>query len=151
MTARYAALCLSTVPFYPRISTETSQVNGPYASAPAWRRGPLRVVRVVGQGTGSLYSSCLRIFSALDGWEDVGDPELLVVTRQNNFDVRSILTWRRLDKIGRCPLCEYTGAVHSRTWRYACIVVTRIFRARQPPWSFPGNHRNTEPVKVLHT
>jgi len=40
------------------------------------------VVRVVGQGTGSLYLSCLRIFSALDEWEDVGDPELLVDTSE---------------------------------------------------------------------
>jgi len=67
---------------YPRSSTKTSQVNGPYASAPAWRRGPLCVVRVVGQRSGSLCSSCLRIFSALDGWEDVGDPELLVDTSE---------------------------------------------------------------------
>jgi len=63
------------------LAPRTSQFNGPYASAPAWRRGPLCVVRVVGQGSGSLFSSCLRIFSALDGWEDVGDPELLVDIR----------------------------------------------------------------------
>ena len=37
-----------------------------------------------------------------------------LMTRQNNFDVRSILTWRRHDKIRRCPLCEF-NAVHSRT------------------------------------
>ena len=59
---------------------KTSQVNGPYASAHARRRGPLCVVRVIGQGTVSPCSSCLRNFCALDGWEDVGDPELLVDT-----------------------------------------------------------------------
>ena len=38
-----------------------------------------------------------------------------LLTRQNYFDDRSILTWRRLDKIGRCALCDLIDAVHSRT------------------------------------
>ena len=36
-----------------------------------------------------------------------------LLTRQNNFDVRSILTWTRHDKIGRCPLCEKNDDLHS--------------------------------------
>ena len=49
---------------------------------PPRRRGPLCVVRAARQGTGSYSSSCLRIFSALDGWEDVRDPVLLVDTSE---------------------------------------------------------------------
>ena len=53
-----------------------------YALIPYPRRGPLCVVHAAGQGTGSSSSSCLRIFSALDGWEDVRDPVLLVDTSE---------------------------------------------------------------------
>jgi len=81
-------------------------VDGPTLRPPPRRRGPLCVVRVVGLGTGSPSSSCLRIFSALDGWEDVGDPELLVDTSEQFRRQKHFLTWRRHDKIGRCALCE---------------------------------------------
>jgi len=45
---------------------------------PPRRRGAHCVVHVAGQGTGSPSSSCWRMFSALDGWENVGNAVLLV-------------------------------------------------------------------------
>jgi len=86
------------------LAPKPQEVYGPYASAPARRRGPLRVVRAARQGTGSYSSSCLRIFSALDGWEDVGDPVLLVDTSELFWRQEPFLIWRRHDKIGRCAL-----------------------------------------------
>jgi len=49
-----------------RVTSKLNRLLGRYASAPARQQGALCVVRVVvGQGSGSPYSLCLRSFSAL--------------------------------------------------------------------------------------
>jgi len=67
------------------LHSETSKGNmGLTHRLPPRRRGPSAWCAwlAAGQGTGSPSSSCLRIISALDGWEHVGDSVLLADTSE---------------------------------------------------------------------
>jgi len=110
--ARRLCILLACTDPLSALAPQTSIGRWAYASAPAAAAGAtLRGARgwlsICEQGIGSPSSSCLRIFSALDGWEDVGDPVLLVDTSESSRHQMHFLTWRRHDKVGRCALCKY--------------------------------------------